>query len=496
MKYPVFFILALFGGFQVPCLMSQSAGYKVMDAHSGEGVPYATIQLGAHTGTVTNEEGRFSIQTDISVLRDSIYISSMGYEKRGVSLQQLSDSIIYLTPKPIALEGVYLFDKELTVAEIIAKIKDNLAENYRSDPTKQRLFIRHSSFNTLQKLDIAVKESTIAEFNKKFIDSIVRILPRSAAYFTESLCDYYRSPGENRLKIVKAAELYDKNNEGSMEALSKKLEKIFIDNVKSNSYLKIKSGIFGQKVQVDSILEASEEGSDTEEGLKEPKKHEYQSQQKRHLQHLYNDQFFNRDSKLNFILQSSRYEFSLRGYSNIGDQDVYVLDFNPRRKEEFKGTLYVNLEDFAIMRVEYENIKSLRRIRLLGLRYEETKYRGTTLFAKGSGGHYEIQFMEKIEGRLMGVNRPLQVIEKNKFVKGRRKQNELSLQLDILNNNLEKYELVVFNTAMVSGVELSGVEENTNLEAAYQSHYDPEFWKGYNIMEPNEALRSFTIPEE
>jgi len=26
--------------------------------------------------------------------------------------------------------------------------------------------------------------------------------------------------------------------------------------------------------------------------------------------------------------------------------------------------------------------------------------------------------------------------------------------------------------------------------------YDPEFWKGYNIMEPNQAIREFTVSEE
>ncbi len=496
MKYTLILIILLLGGFGAPCIMAQRTGWKIADASSGEGIPYATVQLGPHTGTVTNEEGRFSIQSGDLVTRDTLYISSMGYEQKVVSRKQLSDSIIYLIPKPIALEGIYLFDKELTVSEIISKIKDNLDVNYRSVPTRQRLFIRHSSLNTIQKLDVAFRESTIAELNKLFIDSIVRILPRSASYFTESLCDYYRSPEANRLKVIKAAELYDKNNEGSMEALSKRLEKIFRENVKPNSYLKIKSGIFGQKVRVDSILEASGEGAAKEEGFKDPKKQEYHSGQKGQLRQLYKEQFFNKDSKLNFILQSNRYEFKVRGYSNIGDQDVYVLDFTPKRKEDFKGTIFVNLEDFAILRVEYENVRSLRKIRLLGLRYEETIYRGTTLFAKGTGDQYEIQFMEKIMGRIMGINRPLQVIEKNKFVRGRRKQNELSLQLDILNNNLEKYNLVVFNTDTVNGRDLSGVEENTQVEAAYQSRYDPEFWEGYNIMEPNEAIRSFTIPEE
>lgn len=496
MKFTFFISVIILCGFHGFRLTAQSITSRVLDENTGEGVPYATIQLGSDKGTVTNEEGRFSVYPDGTTLPDTLYISSMGYEKRGVSTGQLTDSVIYLKPKPIALEGVYLFDNELTVAGIILKIKENLPVNYRPVPTKHRLFVRHSSFNRLEKLDVAFKESTIAELNKIFIDSVIRILPRNAAYYTESLCDLYRNSGEYRLKIVKAAELYDKNNEGSMEALTKKLEKIFRENVKSNSYLKIKSGIFGQKVQVDSILRASQDGTDIEKGIKEPEKHPYLSQQKELLRGLYRDQFYTKDSKLNFILQSNRYEFDLRGYTTLGDNDVYVIDFTPKRREDFKGTIYVNLEDFAILRMDYKNARSLRRIRLLGFQYEETEYRGTTVFAKLAGDTYDVRFMEKITGRQMGVDRPLQVIEKNKFVRGRRKQNELSLGLDIVNNNIEKFEMIVFNAGNISNGEFSGVEENKDAKATYQSRYDPAFWNGYQIMEPDKAIRAFKVSED
>ena len=93
----------------------------------------------------------------------------------------------------------------------------------------------------------------------------------------------------------------------------------------------------------------------------------------------------------------------------------------------------------------------------------------------------------------MGVDRPLKVIEKNKNVKGRRKQNELSLNIDMVNLNTEKYELVVYDSELISTQEFSTVKENENVKATYLSRYDPEFWNGYNIMEPNQAIREFTV---
>ena len=292
-------------------------------------------------------------------------------------------------------------------------------------------------------MDISFKASTIEELNKKFIDSVIAILPKAANYFTESLVDFYRAPGKHSLYIEKAAELYDKNNEVSMEALSKKMEKIFKDNVKPNSYLKIKSGIFGTKVQLDSLLENSEEAADIEAEIKTPENSHFLSNKKGQLHDLYAELFFNDETKLNFIEKSNRYEFTIKGFAEIDEAGVYVIDFEPKRNEDFKGTIYVNIEDIAIMRIDYNNVKSLRRIKLLGLSYEETVFEGTTIFAKGENDKYDLRFVEKIEGRLMGVDRPLKVIEKNKYVKGRRKQNELSLGLDIVNQQTSKYELVV-----------------------------------------------------
>lgn len=472
---------------------AQSISSKVVDAKSGEAIPYATVQYGENKGIITNDEGEFSLYLTTSAMPDSLYISCMGYEKTAISAQKVLDSVIAIDPKPIELSEVYLFDEDLEVDEIISRVKENLAKNYNQDPLRQRLFFRKSSLDRLRKFDIEFKESTIEEFNKPFIDSVLSVLPKGNAYYTESLCDFYQEGDSSRLKIEKAAELYDKDNEVSVEAIGKRMEDIFRANVKPDSYLKIKSGIFGTKVQVDSILESSDEAAELEEEFKEEDKSDFHSHKSWQLNNLYSALFYQEDPKLNVIKKSKKYDFVLKGYTSIDEQGVYVIDFEPKGGADFNGTLYINLEDFAVMRLDYDNVKSLRRIKLLGFHYEETVYRGTTIFAKNKNGRYDLRFINRIEGRYMGVDRPLKVIEKNKNVKGRRKQNELSLNIDLVNLNTEKYELVVYDSELISTQEFSSVEENENVKATYLSRYDPEFWNGYNIMEPNQAIREFTV---
>lgn len=475
-------------------LSAQTITSKLVDAKTQKGIPYATVQYGEHQGVITNEEGRFSFILDETFIQDSIYISSMGYQKMGFTLEQLQDSVITITPKAIELTGVYLFDKELDVDDIMERVEERMPTNYNKAPVKQRFFLRQSSFNTLQKMDIEFKKSTIAELDEPLMDSIISILPKNSAYYTETLGDYYQNGEENKLEIIKAAELYDKSNEGSMEALSDKMEAIFKANVKPDSYLKIKSGIFGEKVQLDSIFENEEETDELEAELKKPEKNYFLGNRKYIMSEI-TDQFFGK-SKLDVAKKLNRYEFELLGYSELENQGVYVVGFAPKRGADFQGKLFVNIEDFAIMRMDYENVKTIKSIKLLGFSYQELKYFGSTIFSKFDGDKYQLKFMNFTFGRKMGVDRPLKVIEKNKHVKGRRKQNELSLALDIVNYNTEKYELVVYNSDKVSKTNFEALEEDETVEATYLSAYDPDFWKGYTIMEPNQAIREFVVDGE
>ncbi|MEM6864061.1 MAG: carboxypeptidase-like regulatory domain-containing protein, partial [Bacteroidota bacterium] len=163
---------------------------------------------------------------------------------------------------------------------------------------------------------------------------------------------------------------------------------------------------------------------------------------------------------------------------------------------DFRGQLYVNIEDFAIMQVDFENLKNLRNFRLLGIFYRETLYKGTMRFAKLPNNKYELKFVDFSFGRWFRFDRPLDVIEKNKNVRGRRKQNELRLNIDFRMANTNKWELVVYDNTLIPQSQFEDLKEDKSAKATYMPAYNPEFWKSYTIMEPNQALREFTVSEE
>ena len=153
------------------------------------------------------------------------------------------------------------------------------------------------------------------------------------------------------------------------------------------------------------------------------------------------------------------------------------------------------MEDFAILRADYENVKLVKNFKLLGISFSIFRSKGKMIFSKDPSELYSLQYLEKEDASRFGIRRPLKIVEKNKNVKGRRKQNELSVKLDMAMTNSQKFEVVFFDTDALSMADFDSFKEKNSVTATYMPAYNPEFWKGYNIIEPNQAIKDYTVIE-
>ncbi len=503
----VLIVLTFFG-----CLTTyaQTLSSRIVDSITQKPVPYVTVQL-QKKGVITNEEGRFSFLLDANITEnDSLFISCIGYESIKRPLNEFNESVIHLRPKAIELDAVIVSNKQYTADDLIDLVKDNIDKNYTTDYSKKRLFFRESQYNYLNKTNYTFVKSTIDALNKKFLDSVIRSVPKQSNYYTEVLCDLYGNfdKEKQKLKLIKASELYDKSNELDLTKLEEKFNQIIKANVKSNSYFKIKSGFFGTKVDGEDFDEIFKEDVDStdavalKKALQDKKKEELERKTNflkyrrnalgRRMQGL----FFMEDADLDFINKSRKYKFTLQEYTYIGDDAVYIVDFESKGSADFKGRLYINSDDFAVIRVDYENVKPLKKFSLLGLSMNVYMGRGKLFFSKGSNDSYTLKYLEQERGVRVGIHRPLKIIEKNKHVKGRNKQNELSVKLDMATSAINKQEVIIFDTEPITVSQFEAFKENNTMLPTYMPKYDPEFWKGYNIIEPNQAIREFTSADE
>lgn len=484
---------------------AQSLGSRILDSITQQPIPYVTVQL-KNQGVITNEEGYFTFLLDASIQEtDSLRISSIGYESIGKPIKEFTEKVIYLSPKAIELREVIVSNKNYTAEEIVALVQENLGKNYRNELSKKRLFLRQSDDNRILQTDYSIKKSTIDALNKTFLDSVISTVPKSDSYYSEMLGDFYgnQEDGQQKLSIIKASKLFDKSKELDYDQLEKRFNDIIKKNVKTDSYFKVKSGLLGTKVDAEDFYEVDKTIDTTDVAAvnkqleeakerKERRQENYAKWKRTSLTDLYNTLPVFEDTDYNVLWKPNRYDLSLENFTYIGDKALYVISFTPKRGEEYEGTLYVDADDFALVKMDFKNVKSVKTFKLLGISYNVYLKEGSILFHKSNDGRYDLQYLNVVSAERFGFKRPVQIIEKNKNVKGRRKQNELHLKVDAAFGARNRYEIVVFDVVPISNDTFTAFEENNEVLPTYMANYDPEFWKGYTIMEPNTAIKQFT----
>ncbi len=483
----------------------QAISTKLLDTVTQKPIPFANISFGKNSGVISNSSGVFTINFKRKLKEtDALLISCMGYESKSIPVLKLTDSILFLKPKSIELDEVLVSNKNYTPEEIIEKANENIGKNYAFNFNKSKLFYRESYFNTITKNNVKVKKSSIPEFNQKFIDSIMMIMPKKADDYTEILGNLYTKSGEDesqKLDIIKACHLYDKNKQVSFDGLEERFNTIFKKHVKRDSYFKIKSGIFSTKEAIDSSFfdssEDKKEKDQTAAFLEEQKKKEearkkdFLKYRKQTITGLEKGSFIFKNSHLNFLEKPNKYNFEILDHIFLNDNFVYKISFTPKRNADYKGFVYVNTDDYAIIRVDYENVKFLRNFKLLGISYQEKLHKGTLIYTKNDMDIYTLKYAESTNGMNFGIKRPLKIIEKNKHVRGRRKQNELSSDIHFIMSNTTKKELVIFENHSINALDYANFNEKPNTSPTYLPSYDPKFWEGYDVIEPNQAIKDF-----
>ena len=488
--------------FSCSLIFAQNSNYKgqLVDSLSGESIPYASIVFGENLGIISNDDGYFTIESNILYNEglDSLTISSLGFQNKTLALNKDLDTIIYLNPAVYSLGSVYVPTENLEVDEIIDRFYDKLNDNHPDLYISSKLFYRQSLITKMDKMHFDLKESTIEGFDKNLLDSIESVIPKETAYYFEMAGMREGNFEQGKFKVERAAELYDKEKDLSFEGIAEQLEQLFNKNVKKNSYFKIKSGLFSTKVQADELFyeeENEDEGDQTPEKKTDsvPNYNRFNGFENS-INRLFNNLFYRDDSTLDIMEKKSRYNWSLDGYDQIDNHSVYKITFEPKGSKDFAGSLYIDMEDFAAMRIDFHNVKPLRSFNLLGISYYNDVYTGKVIFKQQETGYFP-KYIEVVDRESVGVSRPLKIIEKNKFVKGRRKQNEISLKMDIKVKNISKHELLLLDVNSSSLDNFKNLKRNTAFEPVYLKEFDPQFWSEYLIIEPNETIQNFKIED-
>ena len=254
-----FFIISLFANSQ------NTKKIKILDSITLDPIPYSTIHFSnSDNKIIADDTGYFELIKSNYDLYDTIFINTIGYKEASYNLDTFiskspKDSlIIYLSENPIGLDNIYLTtkNKNYTSKEIVDEIEKRIKYNYSLDLREKKLFYKEEVNSTIDEIEISDFKSSIKEINSTLLDSFFLNYRREFYNEEEVLCNFYGNFEEKKQKIniIKARETFEKNND-IVKALNTRLENIIKENVKSDSYFKIRSGVFSRKIDTELIKE-------------------------------------------------------------------------------------------------------------------------------------------------------------------------------------------------------------------------------------------------
>ena len=477
------FILIIFFLFTKK-INSQSLNVQIIDSATTQPIPYTNIYFSNNNGLISDDNGNFELIKSQLSQNDSMHISILGYKKSSFLIKDFNDTIIQLIQTPIKLSDVFLTNKKLNSEEIISKVVENINANYEKEFTKNKIYLSRKSNVTTEKFIINKFKSSVPEINKTLIDSLLANLAKENNSALETLAYYYRSFDDEfkkKIKIIKSRETFNKEGE-VLESINKKMEEAFKKELKPDSYFKIKSGIFGGDLDIEGLEEVDSTNVESlkkfeEKEIKE--KDDFAQGQIWVINRIYNFLFFEKGTAMDFILKPNKYNFSVPNLNLLGDDLVYQIEATPKGRSKYSATLYINPNDFALVRIDFRNIKTVYKIKLLGVFVDIYLREGKMILSKFDNEKYGLSFAKINFGQRTGFDRPIKLIEKNKNVKGRRKQNEISFRMDLITDVKTTTELQVFNSKKVTKEMFEKVDSKNEIMPEYLDEFTTNFWEEF-----------------
>ena len=465
-------------------LSSQSLNIQIIDSLTGQPVPYSNVYFSNNNGLISDKSGNFELVKSQLSQNDSMYVSMMGYKKRSFYINDFNDTIIKLAQTPIKLSDVFLTNKKLSSEEIISNVIQNIEKNYERGFTENKIYLSRKSNSIIEKFIIDKFKSTVSDINKTLIDSLLNNLKNENSSALETLGYYYRTADDvnvKKIKIIKSRETYNKEGE-VLESINKKMEEAFKKELKPDSYYKIKSGIFGGDLDIDGLEEV--DSTDVESIKKFEKKElkekdDFAKSQIWVINRIYNFLFFEEETPLNFILKPNKYIFSEPSVNIIGNDLVYVIESTPKGRSKYAATLYINPDDYAIVRIDFRNVRPIYNLKLLGVSVNIYLRDGKMILSKYDNEKYSLSYAKINFGQSTGFDRPIKLIEKNKNVKGRRKQNEISFRMDLISDIKSTTELQVFDSKIISKEKFENFDDKNEIMPEYLDEFTTNFWQDF-----------------
>ncbi len=460
-------------------------------------LPYANINvLNKNKGVISNEEGCFTLNISELNKTDTLRISYIGYKSIDLTLEALKISpIISLREENLILNNITVFANTPDPQEIVKKILSSKEQNYPKTTSKKQVFIRKRYSTNINKVNFNCKKSNISNLNEELMEVLEKELPKHSISYTDFLGDILilnNQKDSSKLKIapIKMIKLQDQRDFTKLEELQKTFEKVLKDT-NEKEYWKIKTGIIGSKIHVDENDITVGNKVEKTDSLSNKNTQALQ-QQKRSIKIIHKYSSFEDEDTWEFLYKTNKYQYTLHGRTMANGEEVYIIDFKPKNQGLFVGRMYIAINTYALVRVDfkYDTGKTGRDIQLLGMGYTENKFI-TSLYYEKKGTQYRLKYYSRQKGFESSVDRIFSLLKKKTRFIFDRTISQVKVAIDIAVTEQSSVELLVLEDNEINQNQFTDFIEKNEFEIIYVDQFDEKLWEDYPIIEPTKKMKEY-----
>lgn len=462
----------------------------VLDFDKKTALPYTNIYvLHKNEGTISNERGHFSLNISKLEMTDTLRFQYIGYKTKKLTLAELEASnVVYLKEEIINLSELVVFATEPNVVTIVKNVLKHKDSNYQATTSKRQTFIRDRYIGNFDELNLKYKKSSIDELDRKTIALAEEKIPRNLTSYTDFLGHLYFNKNKDdsvtfKIDPIRTVSLKEEDMT-ELDQIGKIFENAF-NTTEEDEYWKVKSGIFSQKL--DSADLTTDPESDTLDDNMQKVAY-YRSSIKWKLG------YSNLEDKREweFLHSTGKYNYTLAGGTRVNGEDVYIIDFTPKKGGLYLGRMFIAIATYALIRADYEYApdKIGRDFHLLGVGYTQNDFGGSIYFEK-KNDNYVLKYFSKKASSRFSIDRSVALLKKKKRWLFDKKIKEIKIGVEFKLDMEESIELLVLDNNEISQQQFNGFEQPEYFETIYVDQFDENLWKDFSIIEPTEQMRDY-----
>lgn len=470
-------------------LISQNFAAKIIDENTKAPIPYAAIKADEYHGTISNEEGFFSLNSENL---EVVTISCLGYKAKTISIDDIktNNHIITLEEAINELDEVFISNKKPNIDSIMTRVRRKLIDNYDFSLNRYSIFFRETTYLDFENLVFNVEKASDLkkrdlEMANSSLDSLSHaIMDNKTLNFLDFKGELFSKDNTgSKLAVNKATKLIDRKNDFTIDDVQDRAQELIFKFLDTTKTYKLKSGLF----KIEDSLSLKSDGNE-----KQIEKNEYQIDNlNSKSRELLNYAEFYDNSFLVNILDPDLYEYSLVNTTSYDGDLIYTINYKPRKsKAKYFGRLYVTDFNYAISKLDFQYTKNRHGEKLnlkliLGIKYVENLHNGIVIYEKDSNNKYQPKYLKQDEGKYFYVSRDFKLIE-NSWTK-----NKVSFSFKIEGDIRNKKELLFITNEKISLNDYNNIKEDKVVPYQLLSKFDATIWQNEETIEPLEEMKQF-----